>query len=694
MTDRFLPELPEAITPLERLLGNLWWSWTPAARALVESIDPVAWRAHRGRVSAFAASIPRSRWDELAADPEFLGRLETLDQMLDDYEASGDTWWHRNHFEAGASKLRGVAYFSMEFGIHESLPIYSGGLGVLAGDHIKSASDLGVPFVGLGLFYRFGYFRQSIHDGRQHEDYPEQTPTSLGLTRAIGAGGQPLQVFVPIAGHNVRAIVWEARVGRTRLYLLDTNVPGNSDWDRALTHNLYGGDATMRIRQEALLGLGGVRVLRGLGRNPDVLHLNEGHCAFVTLERIREELERGADFETAHALVKQQCVFTTHTPVPAGHDRFWQELVDEVLWPFRNQLGLGRQELMDLGRETPGSNQQFCMTVLAMRGARATNGVSAKHGEVSRAMWAHLWPELPVDEVPITHITNGVHAPSWLGVELQALLGEHLGPDWQRRLTDPARMTELDELDLGSLWSVHAAQKRRLIQLVAARTGTQLDPNALLLGFARRFATYKRGDLILSDLERTIRFMADSDRPVNLLYAGKAHPRDEHGKDIVARVLAAAGHPELAGRVVFLPDYDIGIGRALVQGVDVWVNNPRRPREASGTSGQKVSMNGGLNCSTLDGWWLEGYELEPLAGWAVGSPDAIGDVEAGDRADREALYRIVEEQIVPLFYDRGEDGLPQAWLERCRAAIASCLPAFNTDRMVGNYAEFEYLAGR
>lgn len=693
MTDRYLPPLPPALAPLARLLGNLWWSWTPAARALVESIDPDAWRAHRGRVAPFAASIPRARWDELAVSAEFLGRLDTLDQMLEDYEAAGDTWWHRNHFEGGRSKLRGVAYFSMEFGIHEGLPIYSGGLGVLAGDHIKSASDLGLPFVGLGLFYRHGYFRQTIQDGRQAEEYPLQTPRSVGLHRALGAGGQPLEVFVPLGSRNVRCIVWEARVGRARLYLLDTDVVGNSDYDRSLTHHLYGGDATTRIRQEALLGIGGVRALRGLGRTPEVLHLNEGHCAFVTLERTREELERGADLDTAQRTVREQCVFTTHTPVPAGHDRFWQELVDEVLGPFRDQLGLQRQELMDLGRETPGSNQQLCMTVLAMRHARATNGVSAKHGEVSRAMWAHLWPDLTLDEIPIHHITNGVHGPSWLGAELQALLTEHLGEGWQRRLPDPARMTELDDLDLGQLWSARAAQKKRLIDLVAARTGAQLDPDALLLGFARRFAPYKRGDMILSDLQRTIALLADAERPVNLLYAGKAHPRDDMGKDIVARVLAAAGHPELAGRVVFLPNYDIGVGRALVQGVDVWINNPRRPREASGTSGQKVSLNGGLNCSTLDGWWVEGYALEPRAGWAVGDPDPTDDVDAGDRADREALYRTLEEEVAPLYYERGPGGLPQAWLERSRATIAACLPAFNTDRMVADYAGQAYLAG-
>jgi starch phosphorylase len=692
MTRSHLPALPDALAGLRAVLDNLWWTWTPEARALVEGIDPEAWAAHRGRISEWSHAVPASRWEQLAHDLGFLARLAAVEQALEDYLESEDTWWDRHHVDADRFGQRAcIAYFSMEFGIHEGLPVYSGGLGVLAGDHIKSASDLGLPFVGVSLFYRAGYFEQSIVHGEQREAYPPQGPAQRGLRRAEGAGGQPLEVFIPLYDRIMRAEVWEARVGRARLLFLDTDVSGNRTEDRALTQNLYGGDTRMRICQEIVLGVGGLRALRGAGLAPDVLHLNEGHCAFVLLERMREELARGVDRTEAMARVKEEAVFTTHTPVPAGHDRFWPELVEDCLRVYRRQLGLGAEELLDLGREHPGHPEPVCMTVLALRGTRAANGVSEKHGEVSRHMWAHLYPGVSEADVPIGHVTNGVHAPSWLGPELQALLAETLGSDWKRRLSDPARIEGLETLDGAALWAAHRARKAALLDLVRRRTGAELDPDALLLGFARRFAPYKRGDMILSDVERAARLLRNAERPVHLLYSGKAHPRDGHGKDLVARVLEATHSEALGGRVVFVPDYDIGVGRALVQGVDVWVNNPRRPREASGTSGQKVAMNGGLNCSTLDGWWIEGYALEPRAGWAVGSPEPTDDLDRGDAEDREALYSILEEEIVPLFYDRGADGLPHAWLERMRAAIASCLPAFNTDRMVRDYTERAYL---
>jgi glycogen phosphorylase len=693
MTQPHLPALPNALSGLRRILGNLWWTWTPQARALVESIDPEAWHTHRGRISAWSDAVPRARWTELSEDPAFLAELADVVRSLNDYLESDDTWWHRHHFDDdGFSKLNCIAYFSMEFGIHEGLPVYSGGLGVLAGDHIKSASDLGLPFVGVSLFYRRGYFQQVVVDGEQKEEYPVQTAAQRGLTRTVGAGGQPLEVFVPLYDRFLRAEVWEAQVGRARLLFLDTDVEGNRPEDRALTQKLYGGDPRMRISQEMVLGIGGLRALRGAGLCPDVYHLNEGHCAFVLLERLREELARGLTRDDAMALIRDESVFTTHTPVAAGHDRFWNELVDDCLRVYRKQLGLQAQELMNLGRENPGSAEPLCMTVVALRGTRSANGVSEKHGEVSRQMWAHLYPDCDVNEVPIGHITNGVHAPSWLGPELQALLTKTLGPDWKRRLTEAERITELDSLDPSSLWGAHTARKRALIDLVQRRTGTALDPDALLLGFARRFAPYKRGDMIISDFARTVRLLGDSDRPINLLYAGKAHPRDGHGKDIVSRVLEATEKIGLKGRVVFLPDYDIGVGRALVQGVDVWVNNPRRPREASGTSGQKVAMNGGLNLSTLDGWWIEGYDLDPKAGWAVGAPESVEDIDQGDDDDREALYSLLEHEVAPLFYDRDRGGLPQGWIDRMRAAIASGLPAFNTDRMVSDYAVLSYLS--
>ena len=687
-----LPSLPDALGGLERVLGNLWWTWTPEARALLEGIDPELWQIHRGRISAWSHAVPGARWKELAADPGFLAELGELEQAMTAYLESEDTWWHRHHLDAdGFSELSSVAYFSMEFGIHEGLPVYSGGLGVLAGDHIKSASDLGLPFVGVSLFYRKGYFQQGTRAGQQHEEYPLQTPAERGLRRAEGAGGQPLEVFVPLYDRFLRVEVWQANVGRARLYFLDTDVEGNRPEDRALTQKLYGGDPRMRISQEIVLGIGGVRALRGAGITPDVFHLNEGHCAFVLLERVREEIARGIDREVAVRLVRQEAVFTTHTPVPAGHDRFWHELVDDCLRVYRKQLGLQAQELMDLGRERPGSSEPLCMTVLALRRTRFANGVSEKHGAVSRQMWAHLYPDRDVEEVPIGHITNGVHAPSWLGAELQGLLSSTLGPEWKRRLTEPDRLKELDLLDPAALWSAHGARKAALIDLVRRQTGTALDPDALLLGFARRFAPYKRGDMLVSDLARAVRILGDPEQPVNLIYAGKAHPKDGHGKDIMGRVLEATRAKGLRGRVVFLEDYDIGVARTMVQGVDVWLNNPRRPKEASGTSGQKVAMNGGLNCSTLDGWWIEGHRLDPQAGWAVGGPEPSDDIDAGDLEDREALYSLLEQEIAPLYYDRDSQGLPQGWIARMRAAIASGLPAFNTDRMVSEYVALSYL---
>lgn len=680
--------VPDTLPGLRRLLSNFWWTWNPEAHALVRSIAPNAFDAARGSAARLLANVSARRWRELARDDAFQTRLAEVVASFDDYLTSTGTWWEEHHADAAPG---GIVYFSAEFGVHESLPIYSGGLGVLAGDHVKSASDLGVPFTAVGLFYRDGYFRQTVRDGGQWEEYVPSSHADLGLRRATGAGGQPLEVYVPLYDRYARVEVFEARVGRVRLLLLDTDVSNNHDDDRWLTRRLYGGDTRTRICQEVVLGIGGLRAIRGLGLAPDVLHLNEGHTAFVTLERYREEIHTGCHPEEAWKRVRRQCVFTTHTPVPAGHDRFEDALIDQVLGGYRQQLGLSPDELMDLGRERAHTEQPFTMTVLALERSRASNGVSEKHGEVSRAMWTDLF-ELPQDEVPIGHITNGVHAPSWLGTPVRRLLEERLGADVLRRVWDGEELA-LDPISDADLWQAHRAQKQSLVDTIEDRTGQRIDEDALLLGFARRFAPYKRGDLLLSDLERTIRLFTNSERPVYLIYAGKSHPRDRPGKDIIERVIAATKHPDLQGRVVFLPNYEIDLGRAMTQGVDVWINNPRRPLEASGTSGQKVSMNGGLNCSTLDGWWLEGYSDEPLAGWGVGDVQPDEDLARGDAADAEALYATLEEQVVPLFYDRDADGLPRDWIRRMRRAIATCLPSFNTDRMVADYVRQVYLAG-
>jgi len=688
----FLPDLPAPIAGLERLLANVWWVWNVRARALVESIAPGQLDAARGRIAAWSAGVDAGRWAELAADAAFVAELHAVTDALDAYMTSEDTWWNDSFGNDPEAAPGGITYFSAEFGLHEGLPIYSGGLGVLAGDHLKSASDLGIPLMAVGLFYRQGYFRQHTDSGKQSETYEWQTPEQLGMRRAVGAGGQPLEVFVPLYQRYVRAKVWQAQVGRVPLFLLDTDVDGNRPEDRQLTRCLYGGDTRMRICQEMILGVGGLRAVRGLGFDPSVLHMNEGHTAFVVLERMHEEIERGFDVEDALETVQQEAVFTTHTPVPAGHDRFWDELLEDVVGPYRSKLGISAGRLMDMGRVHTGSlGEEFCMTVLALRAARATNGVSEKHGEVSRQMWQELWPGRDCAEVPIGHITNGVHAPTWLGAEVQQWLDSGLD-EWRDRLPDEQPWAEVLDLDGGALWNAHEVQKQRLLDFVHARTGTRIEPGTLILGFARRFAPYKRGDMILSDVQRASAMLRDTDRPVALLYAGKAHPRDENGKEIVRRVLQAAGMPEFEGHVVFLEDYDIGVGRMLVQGVDVWINNPRRPREASGTSGQKVSMNGGLNCSTLDGWWIEGFANEPLAGWAVGDLTPDPDLVHGDRLDREALYQALENEVVPMFFDRDEAGVPQEWVKRMKASIATCLPAFNTDRMLADYVRGSYLA--
>jgi starch phosphorylase len=603
--------------------------------------------------------------------------------------ADGDTWWNRTH--AGAAP-GGIAYLSAEYGIHESLPIYSGGLGVLSGDHVKSASDLGVPLFAVGLYYGEGYFKQQIDDHGQRESYPHLHPWDAGLRRARGAGGQPLEVFVPLYEHNVRAEVWRVDVGRVPLLLLDTDLHGNRPEHRKLTRRLYAGGRRMRIEQEVLLGIGGVRAVRGMGWTPDVFHMNEGHTAFVVLERFREELHAAVPAEEAWESVRRSCVFTTHTPVPAGHDRFASSLVAEVLGSYRVQLGIEHEELMDLGRVRPGDPEEpLCMTVLALKHSRAANGVAEKHGEVSRAMWRDLWPDRTVDEVPIRAITNGVHAPSWVSREVASLVAEAVEGDLEDLRAAGARLNAIEGIDDAAFWGARRAARSRLVQLVAERTGDVVPDGALILGFARRFAPYKRGDMLVSDPARAVALLGDPDRPVVLVYGGKSHPRDGAGLDIIRNVVLAGRRPELAGRVIFVPDYDIGVGRAMVQGCDVWINNPRRPLEASGTSGQKVAMNGGLNCSTLDGWWIEGFALEPRAGWAVGPPEPAEDDLVGDRIDRDALYSTLMDEVVPLFFDRDPDGMPRRWLARSKAAIAACLPAFNTDRMLADYVRTAYL---
>jgi starch phosphorylase len=597
----------------------------------------------------------------------------------------------------------------MEFGLHESLPIYSGGLGVLAGDHLKSASDLGVPLVGIGILYAEGYFHQTLDgEGWQREAYLSNNPELLPIELVRDADGKELRLAVESNAGVLRARAWRVEVGRTTLYLLDSNVPENSESDRALTSRLYGGDARVRIRQELLLGVGGVRLLAAVGVDPSVLHLNEGHSAFATLEMVRSRMARdGIPYGEAARDVAQMTVFTTHTPVAAGHDRFPAPLVEEHLGKIREAIHLPYEDFMGLGRVHPGDhNEPFTMTVLALKLSRHANGVSALHGRVSRQMWQPLYPNVTEEHVPIGHITNGVHVMSWLSAPMRGIFNRVLGPDWPQRMSDPKTWRAIKEVEDSEFWETQQVLKAALIKFVRGRLVRQakrrnepdaaiercrhaLDLDVLTIGFARRFATYKRAGLVLRDAERIAEMVNSSDRPVQLVFAGKAHPEDNYGKELIQHIVRLTKRPELAHRVVFVEDYDMNVARYLVQGVDVWLNNPRRPQEASGTSGEKVLLNGGLNFSILDGWWAEAYDGSN--GFAIGRGEAHAVTSVQDDRDHAALIKTLTTEVVPLFYDRDASGLPRGWIARQKSALASLAGRFNADRMVMDYVNLCYL---
>ncbi len=609
------------------------------------------------------------------------------------------TWGARH---AGMLRPRPVAYFSAEFGVHESLPVYSGGLGVLAGDHIKSASDLGIPLVGVGLFYGQGYFRQRLdRDGWQREEYLVTDVNQLSMETAIGTNGRPVVVQVDTRHGAIHAKVWRVRVGRCDLYLLDSDVEGNTPEDREMTSRLYGGDGRVRVHQELLLGVGGLRALKPLGITPGVLHLNEGHSGFAVLEAIRQRMEEeGIGFDKAVPRVAREVVFTTHTPVPAGHDRFDADLIEEHLGPLREALGLSRHAFMALGRENPDSDERFCMTVLGLKLSRRANAVSSLHGEVSREMWTGLFPGKTEDSVPIGHVTNGVHVPSWLAPQMFRLYDRHLGTGWHLRSSEAKIWEGIDNVDDGELWETHFNLKSRMIEFVRRRAIKQaerrdepravlqqlervLTPDALTIGFARRFATYKRANLILADIEKIASMVNDPKRPVQFVFAGKAHPLDEPGKRVLQQIAQLMRDPQFSDKFVFVEDYDINVGRHFVQGVDVWLNNPRRPLEASGTSGQKVVLNGGLNLSVLDGWWAEAYD--GLNGFAIGNGRTHSDMNVHDTRDGDDLMRVLRDEVIPLYYQRDRDGLPRGWIQRMKRTIRTLGWRFNADRMVMDY---------
>jgi starch phosphorylase len=685
----------------------LWWSWHPEVVNLFRDLDPIKWRKIDHNPIVMLAEMTSEQLAERASEMVLYTRINQAHRRLKEYLSNTRTTWGAR--ETGVLGSKPVAYFSAEFGLHESVPIYSGGLGVLSGDHVKSASSLGVPLVAVGLFYDQGYFKQQLDiNGYQQEEYQDTRVENLPMEPAVGADGKQVTISIDTRDGGLMAKVWLVHVGRVQLYLLDTDVEGNSPQDRDLTSRLYGGDVRTRIRQELVLGVGGVKALRALSIMPGVYHLNEGHSAFAPLEVIRQRMaDDGLTFDEALREVAHHTVFTTHTPVPAGHDRFPANLVEEHLGPLRDKLGISPAQLMGIGRVEPqNENEPFCMTVIGLKLSRRANAVSSLHGHVSRRMWAHLWPWRVEEEIPIGHITNGVHIPTWLAYPMHLLYDRVLRSDWQEWMGEARVWQNLYNVDPGELWETHSDLKNRLLDFVRRRLGRQcrrrnepdevveatrsiLDPNALTIGFARRFATYKRADLFFRELDALAQLLNDGQRPVQLIFAGKAHPADEPGKQIIKRVENLRHDSRIAGRVAFIEDYDINVARHLVQGVDVWLNTPRRPKEASGTSGMKAVLNGGLNLSILDGWWAEAYNGKN--GFAIGDGRQHVDDEITDARDAQNLIKVLRDEVIPLFYERDADGLPRQWIAMMVESIATLAPRFSAHRMVMDYVRNCYL---
>ncbi|MBD1898258.1 alpha-glucan family phosphorylase [Coleofasciculus sp. FACHB-129] len=708
-------KLPFPLKRLADLAYNYWWSWTSDRTSLFQNINPDEWHRCGHNAVAILESASLVRLTQLAQDPAYIKRVNALVEQFDKYMNEKNAWASR--VAPQISPQRPVAYFCAEFGIHESLPIYSGGLGILAGDHLKSASDLGVPMVAVGLCYRQGYFRQRLNSGGwQEENYVNNPFDQMPLELLKNQQGEPITIEMEIRQRIVKAQIWLARVGRVNLYLLDTDRHDNDPIDRWLTGHLYGGNQETRIAQEVVLGIGGVRALAALGIDPSVCHLNEGHAAFCTLEIARQEIQRTSkSFYDIEGLVRDRCVFTTHTPVPAGHDVFSSDLMDSYFAHYWPTLGLSREQFLALGARRLGDPwEPFGMTVLALRMCRTANGVSDLHGQVSRKMWNILYPDRSEEKVPIGHITNGVHARTWTAPLMGDLYSQYLGEDWSTRMADKQMWAKVDGIPDEEIWWRHQVLKECLIahtrskvKLARISRGEEqfridaadklLDPNVLTIGFARRFSPYKRGDLLLREAERALRIFGNSQRPVQIVFAGKAHPHDEEGKRIIQRLMEWCKHPDILNRVALVEDYDIYTGQHLVQGVDVWLNNPRRPLEASGTSGQKVCFNGGINCSVLDGWWCEGYQEgqdgKGSNGWAIGEDAHTSDQELQDRIDSESLYHLLEEEIVPLYYDQDEKGVSHRWIQMMKASIKTNSPLFNTDRMIADYVTQVYAPG-
>lgn len=704
--------LPIPLRSLQRLAWNYWWSWAPDGASVFRDLDPNVWEECEHNPRLLLARTTEYRLAQMTTDPKYIERVSELAKRFDKYMTRPLTS-HRTSAGSDATEISSehpVAYFCAEYGVHNSLPLYSGGLGMLAGDHLKSASDLRLPLVAVGLLYRYGYFQQRFRrDGWQEEHYGETFPEELPIRRIKNEAGGPLLIEVSIRSRLVRAQVWRADVGQVPLYLLDTNITQNAEIDRLVTGHLYGGDRETRIVQEMLLGIGGIRLLRNLKLEPNVFHLNEGHSAFLTLELTREFVTSGGlRFNDAARLVRERCVFTTHTPIAAGNDEFEAELIKQCFGvDYVKQLGLSDEEFLALGRVDPTNRQEhYGLTPLAIRMSRSTNGVSRKHGEVSRALWQKLWPEKRIDEVPITHITNGVHAPTWVAPLIRKLYEQCAGEDWSEQARNREHWEQsVARISDEELWAAHLLLKERLIAFIRQRSfearlersesmeytesaRKMFDPQVLTIGFARRIAAYKRWSLLLTDPERLLRIINDANRPVQFVFAGKAHPQDQGAKLILQQITLWKYDPRVQNRAVFLQDYDQEIARQLVRSVDVWLNVPRRPLEASGTSGEKVAMNGGLNLSVLDGWWLEGYD--GTNGFAIGGVVEGGESGAVDASDAESLYKVLEQEVLPLYYERDSDGLPRKWISMMKRSISTLVPEFNSDRMVEEYARRIY----
>ncbi|MFZ0034684.1 MAG: alpha-glucan family phosphorylase [Sedimentisphaerales bacterium] len=699
-----LPALPDALKALDNIARNLFWCWNTDFVELFKRIDGNLWTTSGHNPVKLLASLSQQRLDELAKNQPFLSEVQRAEEKLKSY-LDGPTWFEKTYSKS-AKPI--IAYFCAEFGIHECLPFYSGGLGVLAGDHLKSASDLGIPLVGVGLLYQKGYFRQHLDvEGWQQEVYLENDFYNMPLELVLDNNGQPLTVSVELPGRAVHAQIWSVSVGRVKLYLLDTNIPANSSTDRMITASLYSGDLEMRIRQEIMLGIGGLRALAAMNIKPVICHMNEGHAAFMTLERIRQlRNDTNMTFAEAVEATRAGNIFTIHTLVKAGLDEFSVELIDKYFANFLPSLGMSKEQFLALGRILPDdAGESFKMPILALRLSSYTNGVSELHGQVSREVWSSLWPAVPVNEVPIISITNGIHTKSWLSDEMNSLYERYLGPNWADESVNKSIWNGIGQIPDEELWRAHRCCKGQLIAFARnslkaqmKRKGTYhselnraeevLDIEALTIGFARRFVGYKRGNLLLKDPQRFVKLLTNPDRPVQIVFAGKAHPRDNEGKEIMRQIIHFASEYDVQRRIIFLEDYDINVARMLVRGVDVWLNNPRRPMEASGTSGMKAAINGVLNISTLDGWWCEGYS--PEGGWAIGVEQTYNDQDYQDTAESQALYNLLENEVVPLFYTRSADDLPRAWIHRVKNSTKWIAPRFSTHRMVTEYAQRFY----